>query len=112
MFHRTVSRVKMLGMRRVPIQGITIKAALLLGFGLTFGLWVFVGYQFTQRITEVQREAAEINARYIHAQELLSTVRAQVLLGSVYVRDALLDPEPSTVRHLSPPVGGHLSRGR
>src|SRR5678815_419944 len=83
-------------MRRAPIEGITIKAALLLGFGLTFGLWVFVGYHFTQRIAEVQREAAEINARYIHAQELLSTVRAQVLLGSVYVRDALLDPNPGS----------------
>jgi signal transduction histidine kinase len=63
---------------------------------LTFGLWVFVGYHFTQRITAVQREAAEINARYTHAQELLSTLRAQVLLGSVYVRDALLDPDPGT----------------
>src|SRR6185369_14200435 len=83
-------------MRRAPIEGITIKAALLLGFGLTFGLWVFVGYHFTQRIAEVQREAAEINARYRHAQDLLSTVRAQVLLGSVYVRDALLDPDPTT----------------
>ena len=83
-------------MRRAPIEGITIKAALLLGFGLTFGLWVFVGYHFTQRIAEVQREADEINARYIHAQELLSTVRAQVLLGSVYVRDALLDPDPAS----------------
>jgi|SRR5438477_3541211 len=83
-------------MRRPPIEGITIKAALLLGFGLTFGLWVFVGSHFTQRITAVQREAAEINRRYIHAQELLSTVRAQVLLGSVYVRDALLDPDPGT----------------
>jgi signal transduction histidine kinase len=83
-------------MERPPIEGITIKAALLLGFGLTLGLWVFVGYQFTQRITAVQREAAEINSRYIHAQELLSTVRAQVLLGSVYVRDALLDPDPTT----------------
>jgi len=89
-------RDKMLTMRRAPIEGVTIKAALLLGFGLTFGLWVFVGYHFTQRITEVQREATEINARYIHAQELLSTVRAQVLLGSVYVRDALLDPDPNT----------------
>jgi signal transduction histidine kinase len=83
-------------MRRTPLGGITIKAALLLGFGLTFGLWVFVGYHFTQRIAEVQREADEINARYIHAQELLSTVRAQVLLGSVYVRDALLDPDPNS----------------
>ena len=83
-------------MRRTPLEGITIKAALLLGFGLTFGLWVFVGYHFTERITEVQREAEDINARYIHAQEQLSTVRAQVLLGSVYVRDALLDPDPGT----------------
>jgi signal transduction histidine kinase len=86
----------MLGVRRDLLEGVTIKAALLLGFGLTFGLWLFVGYHFTQRLTEVQREAEEINARYIHAQELLSTVRAQVLLGSVYVRDALLDPDPAT----------------
>jgi signal transduction histidine kinase len=92
----SISHGKMLGMRRVLLEGVTIKAALLLGFGLTFGLWVFVGSRFTQRITGVQREAAEINARYIHAQELLSTVRAQVLLGSVYVRDALLDPDPTT----------------
>ena len=51
-----------------------------------------------------QRQAAAINARYMHAQELLSTVRAQVLLGSVYVRDALLDPDVTTAtdyrRHL------------
>ena len=32
----------------------------------------------------------------MQAQELLATVRAQVLLGSVYVRDALLDPNPAT----------------
>ena len=32
----------------------------------------------------------------MHAQELLSTVRAQVLIGSVYVRDALLDPDPAS----------------
>jgi hypothetical protein len=37
-----------------------------------------------------------MNGRYIHAHELLSSVRAQVLLASVYVRDALLDPDPAT----------------
>lgn len=80
--------------RRRPLEGPTIKAALFIGFGLTFGLWLFAGYFFTRRMGEVQREAAAINARYTHAQELLSTVRAQILLGSVYVRDALLDPTP------------------
>jgi hypothetical protein len=83
-------------MERKPLEGLTIKAALFLGFGLTFGLWIFAGYQFTRRMGEVERDAAAINRRYMHAQELLSTVRAQVLIGSVYVRDALLDPNPAS----------------
>jgi signal transduction histidine kinase len=33
----------------------------------------------------------------MQAQELLATVRAQILIGSVYVRDALLDPDPASV---------------
>jgi signal transduction histidine kinase len=81
---------------REPLQRLTIRAALLLAFGLTFGIWLFAGYYFTRRIAEVERQAARINARYMQAQELLSTIRAQVLLGSVYVRDALLDPDPAS----------------
>ena len=77
-------------------EGLTIRAALLLGFGLTFGIWLFAGYSFTKRIGEVEGRASAINTRYTRAQELLATVRAQVLLGSVYVRDALLDPDPAT----------------
>ena len=79
---------------RERLPGLTIRAALLLGFGVTLAVWVVSGYSVSRRMSEVQREAAAINARYMHAQELLSTVRAQVLLGSVYVRDALLDPNP------------------
>lgn len=79
-------------MQREPLTGLTIRAALLLGFALTVGLWLFAGYQFTRRMSDVEEEASAVNVRYMHAQELLSTVRAQVLLGSVYVRDALLDP--------------------
>jgi signal transduction histidine kinase len=77
--------------------GLTIKAALFLGFGLTLGVWLFAGYYLTRRIGDVESRSAAINARYMQAQELLSTVRAQVLLGSVSVRDALLDPDPATV---------------
>lgn len=76
--------------------GRPIRAALFLGFGLIVGIWLFAGYYFTRRFAEVERQSAAINARYMHAQDLLSTVRAQVLLGSVFVRDALLDPDAST----------------
>jgi signal transduction histidine kinase len=78
-----------------PFTRVTIRTALLLGFGLTLGIWLFTGYYFTQRIREGDERAAAINSRYRRAQALLSTVRAQVLLESVYVRDALLDPDPA-----------------
>jgi hypothetical protein len=81
---------------RFGLEGLTIKAALFLGFGLTFGLWIIAGYQFTRRMAEVEREASAISRRYMQAQELLATVRAQILIGSVYVRDALLDPDPAS----------------
>lgn len=85
-------------MTRWPTEGLTIRAALVLGFSLTLGLWLLAGYQFTKRMSEVQGQAATINARYMRAQDRLSTVRAQVLIASVYVRDALLDPDPTTTQ--------------
>jgi len=86
-------------LNREPVGRLTIKAALALGFGLTFGIWLVAGYYFTRRISDTEVRAAEVNARYMQAQELLSTVRAQVLLGSVFVRDALLDPSPATAEY-------------
>ena len=77
--------------------GLTLRTALLLGFGLIFGVWLFAGYYFSTRLSRVEERAAAVNTRYMRAQELLSTVRAQVLLESVYVRDALLDPDPTAV---------------
>jgi len=78
------------------LERFTFRAALVLGFGVTLGLWLYTGYAFDQRINAVRREADEISARYTRAQELLSTVRAQVLLSAVTVRDALLDPSAAT----------------
>lgn len=75
-------------------ERLAIRTVLLLGFGLTLGLWLFSGYSFTRRVADVQRQSAAIDQRYMHSQELLSTVRTQVLLAAVYVRDALLDPTP------------------
>jgi signal transduction histidine kinase len=79
-------------MRRIPLEGPTIRVALVLGFGLTLGLWLFTGYGVTRRIDEVQRQAQAISDRYTRAQTLLSEVQEHVLLGSVYVRDLLLAP--------------------
>ena len=92
-------------MRGRPAEGLTIKAALLLGFGLTLGLWLWVGYAFTTRMAAVEREADAINTRYMQAQELLATVRPQVLLMSVTLRNALLDPDPGNLPDYRERVG-------
>ena len=61
------------------------------------GLWLYTGYAFTARIDTVRREASSVAGRYMRAQELLTTVRTQLLLSSVRVRDALLDPTAQSV---------------
>jgi signal transduction histidine kinase len=77
-----------------PFAALTIKAALFLGFGLIGGIWLFAGYYFTSRMADQERRSAAINERYMRAQDLLARTRGHVLTGSVYVRDALLDPDP------------------
>jgi signal transduction histidine kinase len=76
------------------VRELTLRLALLAGFGLTLGLWLFAGYQVTRRLERAEREAADLNARYVQAQDVLASVRAQVLLASVFIRDALLAPNP------------------
>jgi signal transduction histidine kinase len=73
-----------------------MRAAVFAGVGLVAGIWLFTGYYFTNRMADLERRSAGINRRYMRAQDLLVTARSQILLGSVYVRDALLDPNPST----------------
>jgi signal transduction histidine kinase len=82
-----------------PTRGerLSIRAAVFLGFGLIFGLWMFAWGQLSLRIGEAQERAEAVNTRYVRAQETLSDIRAQVLLVSVSFRDALLDPDPSNM---------------
>ena len=75
---------------------LTIKAALFLGVVLIGGIWLFAGYYFTRRMAELEQRSAAIHSRYTRAQDLLTEVRGHVLMGSVYVRDALLDPDPTS----------------
>jgi signal transduction histidine kinase len=95
-----------------PYERLTFRAALLIGFGVTLGLWLYTGVTFDRRIATVRREADEVSARYLRAQELLATVRAQVLLSAVTVRDALLDPSPATIESYEQQLiaSNHVSR--
>jgi signal transduction histidine kinase len=83
-------------MQRDPLERLSIRAALGLGFGLVLGLWVFTGYVLTGRMAEIEVQTSAVTARYLRAQDVLSAVRSQVNLSSILLRDALLDAEVSS----------------
>jgi len=77
-----------------PVKRLTIRGALLVGFVAIFVLWIAWGYYLSLRLTVMERQSASIHARFSQSDEVLLTIAAQVLLGSVYLRDAFLDRRP------------------
>src|SRR3970282_521495 len=78
-------------MRFPVLRKPTIQAALFIGIALVVVLWGYTGYEFTTRMAAVEDQSAQVTARYLEAQEHLTMIRSQVLVASVYVRDALLE---------------------
>jgi signal transduction histidine kinase len=94
----TLFGVTMQGMKQDRVaERVTIRAAVLVGLAVTLGLWIFAGYQVTLRMQAAQRDGLAASERYLQAQELLASVRTEVLVASVLVRDALLNPDAGTV---------------
>jgi signal transduction histidine kinase len=62
-----------------------------LGFAAVFALWLVWGYQLVQNLSHIQRNVENLRRDYLRGQQALSTVRTNVLLGSIYLRDALID---------------------
>jgi signal transduction histidine kinase len=69
----------------------TIRGALVVGFATVFALWLLTGYELVRSLTEVETRVADARDSFIRGEQVLSTIRTSVLLGSVYLRDALVD---------------------
>jgi signal transduction histidine kinase len=82
----------------VRVQGRpTLRLLLLLGFAGIFGVWLTSAFLLVRRMADADARSAAMRSRFLHNEQLLSTVRAQTLLSSVYLRDALLDTTRSSV---------------
>ena len=75
----------------------TVKAAFLAGFLVIFTVWLLSTYYVTGRLTASQERSAAIHARFLRGQELLFTISQQALLGSLYLRDALIEGTDASV---------------
>ena len=64
---------------------------LLAGFAVVFALWLLSGYELVRSLQDVEASVIETHSAFARDERTLSTVRTSVLLGSIYLRDALID---------------------
>jgi signal transduction histidine kinase len=93
--------------RRPPFR-----IAIVVGFGLTLGVWLFAGLYFGRRVAELEQRATTVSRQYLRAQQLLTDARSQMLLSTMYVRDALLDPSTTTPAAVRPRIEAALNLAR
>jgi signal transduction histidine kinase len=74
-----------------------IRRILLLGFAAIFALWLSSAYVLGRRVIEADSRVAAITTEFSKSEEVLSTVREQVLLSSVVARDAALENDAARV---------------
>ena len=68
-----------------------------MGFAVVFGLWLFSGYELVRSLRDVERRVTEVHESLVRGEQVLDTVRTSVLLGSIYLRDALIDDASPTL---------------
>lgn len=93
--------------RRPPFR-----IAIVVGFGLTLGVWLFAGMYFGRRLEQLERQATAVSSEYLLAQQLLADARNQMSLSTMYVRDALLDPSVATPAAMRPRIESALNLAR
>jgi signal transduction histidine kinase len=72
-------------------MGPSVRAALLAGFAVVFALWLLWGYQLVRSLQQIERNVTSVHESYVRGEQTLSKIRTNVLLGSIYLRDALID---------------------
>jgi signal transduction histidine kinase len=83
-------------MRALPSRQLrpisTIRGALVAGFAIVFAVWAFAGYELIRSVRNVEREVAAAHNSFTRATDTRSIIRRNVLMGSIYVRDVLIEP--------------------
>jgi len=72
----------------------TMRGALIAGFAVVFALWLVSGYELVRSIGIVQQEIASANSTFLEGEQAMTRVTTRVLLGSIYLRDALMTTIP------------------
>ena len=74
-----------------PRSRSSVRTALIAGFAIVFGLWLLWSYQLVRSLRQIEQSVSSVHDSYVRGEQTLSKIRTNVLLGSIYLRDALID---------------------
>jgi signal transduction histidine kinase len=83
------------------VRKLNVLGALAAGFAVVFGLWLLWGFQLVLSFRQMEQQASDVHDSYVRGEQTLAKVRTNVLLGSIYLRDAIIDsasPQPDYYR--------------
>ena len=67
------------------------QAALAGGFAIVFALWIAWGYQLIRGLEQIEADSVRVHDAHVRGDQILLKLRTNVLLGSIYLRDAIID---------------------
>jgi signal transduction histidine kinase len=68
-----------------------IRAVLVTGLLTLFVLWLGTGYELLRNLSTAEQRVNDVHASFVRGEDTLSAIRTSVLLGSIYLRDGLID---------------------
>lgn len=77
----------------------TIRGALIAGFTVVFALWLVSVYELVRSIRDAEERTAAARRAFTRGEQVLTIISTRVLLGSIYLRDALMNPTPDIREH-------------
>ena len=77
----------------------TIRGALIAGFTVVFALWLVSVYELVRSIRDAEERTAAARRAFTRGEQVLTTISTRVLLGSIYLRDALMNPTSDIREH-------------
>lgn len=72
----------------------TIRGVLIAGFTVVFALWLASVYELVRSIRDAEEQTATARRAFTRGEQVLTLITTRVLLGSIYLRDALMTPTP------------------
>ena len=69
----------------------SVQAALGAGFAVVFTLWLLWGSQLIRSLHDIEYQVQRVQDSFATGEQTLLDIRTDVLLGSIYLRDALID---------------------